>query len=103
LPSGRCLMFAGGDLPRQPGVRRSIDFAHAADPKGGEDLVRADAGAGTESQAVGLYGWVGCRTVSLSGGAEAARPVLDIPFQRNGEQLATDQWREVETDRQPAL
>ena len=37
-------------------VARSVDLAHAAGPEGGEDLVRAEAGAGAEGQTVGLYG-----------------------------------------------
>ena len=46
-----------GDGAIEPRVPRSIDFTHAARPKGGEDLVRAEAGAGVKCQYVhrGLY------------------------------------------------
>ena len=36
------------DVPLQPRVSRSIDFAHAANAKGGEDFIRTDPGAGSE-------------------------------------------------------
>ena len=35
-----------GDLSIQPGIARAIHFAHAAGADRGEDLVRADSGAG---------------------------------------------------------
>ena len=53
--------FARQDLDRdraiEPRVARAIDLPHPAGPKGGEDLVRAEAGAGGEGQQVrrGLY------------------------------------------------
>ena len=53
----------GQDLDRdvaiQLRVARAIDLAHAAGPKGGEDLVRAEANAGQEGQRLVWIIWAG--------------------------------------------
>jgi hypothetical protein len=40
-----------GDVAVQPGISGSIDLAHAAGTECGDDLIRADAGAGSEPHA----------------------------------------------------
>jgi hypothetical protein len=39
-----------GDVAIQLRIARPIDLAHAASPEGRQDLVRTQAGTGTESQ-----------------------------------------------------
>lgn len=68
-----------GDVPSELGVPRAIDLAHAAGPKGGENLVRAKARAGLEghSDSAGLY-LSGFKHSGISASRTAARPGVTL-------------------------
>ena len=64
------------DVASKLGVPRAIDFAHAAGPKGGEDFVRAEAGAGCNGQGLRDYtGGIGARKRLLLSAAGMTSPL----------------------------
>ena len=70
-----------GDVAIEPRVPRPIHFAHPAGPEGGNDLVRAEAGTGSEGQtlAVDYTGGTAARTGLLLSDAVFRNSVLENP------------------------
>ena len=68
-----------GDDAIEPGVARAIHLSHATSAEGGDDLVRAEAGTGSEShtRAVDYTGAVAARFGLLCTAAGARLSPLD--------------------------